>query len=91
MHEHKIEIQRDQQLVFKSNRGSTVRSDDLSQLENMERQLTGTIHDLQHQLEVQRQQEAARLEAIRLETQRKLAQTREIESQQRGHGHGFAR
>jgi len=91
MNDSQIEIQLDQQLVFKSNRGSTVRSDDLSKLENIERQLTGTIRDLQQTLEAQRQQEEARLEAIRLETQRKLAQTREIESQQRGHGHGFAR
>ena len=96
MHKHQIEIQRDQQLVFQSNGGSTMRSDDLSQLENLEGQLTSTVRDLKQMLEAQRLEEArqaeeARLKAALLNAQREEATRSTTEIPRKERGHGFAR
>jgi conjugative relaxase-like TrwC/TraI family protein len=74
-----IEIQLDRELVFKSDQGSIQRFDDLSQMENLERQLQGTITGLKQMMLVQRQQEEARLEAERLKAESESASKRTIE------------
>ena len=86
-----IEIQLDRKLVFKSNQGFVQRPDDLSKLENFERQLQGTISFLQQVISTQRQQEEARIESARLEAQREEAKRTTINPQEKGHGHGLAR
>ncbi len=84
-----LEIKLDQELVFKSNQGKVQRPDDLSMMENLELQLTGTIKGLKQIIEAQRQQEEARLEAERLQAERS-ATRRVIKPQEKGHGHGLA-
>ncbi len=86
-----IEIQLDRKLVFKSNQGFVQRPDNLSKLENLERQLQGTISSLQQVISTQRQQEEARLESARLKAQRESATRTTINPQEKGHGHGLAR
>jgi len=87
-----IEIQQNRELVFKSNPGQVQRPDDLSKLENLERQLAGTVRDLKQMLEQRleeaRQAEEARLKAARLNAQREEAtrNTTEIQKKERGHG-----
>ncbi len=84
-----LEIKLDQELVFKSNQGKVQRPDDLSMMENLELQLTGTIKGLKQIIEAQRQQEEVRLEAERLQAERS-ATRRVIKPQEKGHGHGLA-
>ncbi len=91
-----IEIQHDLALVFKSNQGHVQRPDDLSKLENLERQLTGTVRDLKQMLEAQhleaaRKAEAARLEAARLKAQREETSRSTTETPRKERGHGLAR
>jgi len=91
-----IEIQHGLELVFKSNQGHVQRPDDLSKLENLERQMTGTIRDLKQMLEAQRLEEArkaeeARLEASGLNAQREEATRNTTEIQRKERGHGLAR
>ena len=94
--ESKIDIKLDRELVFQSHQGQVQRPDDLSLLENIERQLQGTIQDLQLTIEAQRQEaarivEQARLEAARLQAERESAFRRTISPPEKGHGHGLAR
>lgn len=74
---------------MKSNQGKVQRPDDLSQIENLELQLVGTIKGLKQMISAQLEQEAARLEAERLRTERE-ASRRVIKPQEKGHGHGLA-
>ncbi len=84
-----IEIKLDQEVVFSSTQGLVQRPDDLSKLSNLDRQLTGTISNLQQMIEAQRQLEAI-FESARLEALIESAAKREIKPPEKEQGHGFA-
>ena len=84
-----LEIKLNQEVIFSSTQGLVQRPDDLSKLDNLERQLTGTIRDLQQMIEAQRQLEAI-FEAARLEALIESTAKREIKPPEKEKGHGFA-
>lgn len=86
-----IEIQLNQNSVFKSNQGKVSRPDDLLQLSNLRLQLQSTIIGLQQSIEAKLQQDMARLDAERLKAQRETTNTSTIKTKPKERGHGLAR
>ena len=84
-----IEIQLNQNLVFKSNQGIVQRSDDLLQMSNLELQLQSSINCLQQTIEAKLKLDEARLLAEVLDAQRETTIESTIEKQHLGRGHGL--
>ncbi len=83
-----MEIQLDEQVVFKSERGFVTRPDDLLQLSYLQLQLASTLTQLQQTIAAQREQQAI-LEVEQLKAQSKLALTSTITPPTKERDRGF--